>query len=292
MSTGGAPQAAGAVAGLRPGLAVRGAVRAGTEHLAAAAIEGPRLDAELLLGHVVGLDRTRLVVEGRRLLDGAELEAFAWLLDRRARMRQPVAHLVGRRGFRRLELRSDRRALVPRPETELLVEVGLALPPGARVLDVGTGTGAVALALADERPDLEVHGSDVDPDALALAAENADVLGLDVALHRADLLDGLAELHPDAILANPPYVAETDRGALAPEVHHDPPLALFGGPDGLDVLRRLWPAAAATGAALVAVEHGAGQGRDVAALAREAGFARTEQRHDLAGHDRVVVARR
>jgi release factor glutamine methyltransferase len=178
--------------------------------------------------------------------------------------------------------------LIPRPETETLVEAALdALPEGARVVDVGTGSGAIALALKDERPDLDVVATDVSEDALAVARANAARLGLAIELVRGDLLAGAGMV--DAVVSNPPYVEDGAR--LAPEiVRHEPALALRAGPGGLDVLARLVPAAAARGAALLAVEHGMGQAAAVEALARESGFARTERRPDLAEIDRVVVA--
>jgi release factor glutamine methyltransferase len=178
--------------------------------------------------------------------------------------------------------------LIPRPETETLVEAALAaLPRGARVVDVGTGSGAVALALKDERPDLQVIATDVSADALEVARANAQRLGLEVELVCADLLTGVRDV--DAVVSNPPYVE--DGAELAPEiVRHEPALALRAGPEGLDVLRLLVPAAAARGAEILAVEVGAGHAAAVQALAREAGFARSERRADLAGVDRVVVA--
>ena len=157
--------------------------------------------------------------------------------------------------------------LVPRPETELLVEVGLTLPAGAAVLDVGTGSGAVALALKDERPDLEVSGSDISADALTLARANGRRLGLDVRWLRADLLAGLADEF-DAVLANPPYVADAERAELAPEiVRHEPAGALFAGPDGLSQIRRLLESLDRRARVrMVALELGQGQAPAVAEL--------------------------
>lgn len=201
------------------------------------------------------------------------------------------------RGFRRLDIAVDRRVLVPRPETELLVEVGLTAPPGATVVDVGTGSGAIALALADERPDLVLHGVDRSADALEVAAANARRLDLPaVAWRHGDLLAGLTAAATDGplwVLSNPPYIPDGDRDDLPPEVReHDPPLALFGGSDGLDVVRRLVPAARDAGADLLAIEVGAGQAPEVEDVARDAGFATAETLDDLAGIGRVVVARR
>jgi release factor glutamine methyltransferase len=272
---------------------VGAAVRRLAVAFAAAGLDTPRLDAELLVADAIGADRARLFLSPERPLGDAQAARIAEHEEGRVLRRASVAHLLGVRGFRRLDLRVDGRALVPRPETELLVEVGLGLPQGATVVDVGTGTGAIALALHDERPDLVVHATDVSPDALELARENARLLGSSVTFHLADLLDGLPPLPtPLAVLSNPPYVPDGDLAALPPEVAgHDPHLALFGGADGLDVVRRLLPAARAAGAGLVAVEIGFGQAEATAALARAAGFTAVEIQDDLAGIGRVVVGR-
>ena len=276
------------------GASVREALDSAVIAIAAAGSETPRLDAEVLLAAALGVDRTALFVDPSREVTGPAVRAFQNAVRRRSAGREPVAYITGRRGFRHIELEVDARVLVPRPETELLVEVGVELlPRGARVVDVGTGSGAIALALKDERPDLEVVGTDVSADALAVARRNAARLGLDgvVELRAGDLLAGVGET--DAVLSNPPYVADGERAALAPEItRHEPPGALFAGADGLDVIRRLVPAAAAAGARLVAIEVGAGQAAAVAALMDAAGFARVQARRDLAGIERVVVGRR
>jgi release factor glutamine methyltransferase len=269
------------------------AVRELAARFADAGLDSPRLAAELLVAHAAGIDRARIFLSPERPLDGPAAAAVADLGRRRAEERESVAHLTGTRGFRHLDLVVDSRVLIPRPETELLVELGLELPRGATVVDVGTGSGAIALALADERPDLRVHATDVSEDALAVARANAARLRSPVVFHAGDLLAGVPALGPGvAVLSNPPYVPESDRASLPPEVlRHDPHLALFGGDDGLDVIRRLLPDARAFGATLVGLEVGEGQAEAVAALAREAGFAATEVRDDLAGIGRVVVAR-
>jgi release factor glutamine methyltransferase len=270
------------------GTSVSEALDSAVVALTAAGVETPRLDAEVLLGHVLGVDRAALVVDRERVVEGGAVRAFQDAVRRRAFEREPVAYITGVKGFRHLELHVDPRVLIPRPETETLVEAALeALPQGARAVDVGTGSGAIALALKDERPDLQVTATDVSEDALAVARENAQRLGLDVAVAHADLLSGIGSF--DAVVSNPPYVE--DGAELAPEiVRHEPSLALRAGPEGLDVLRALVPAAAALGAELLAVEVGAGQAAAVEELARGAGFARSERRADLAGVDRVVVA--
>jgi release factor glutamine methyltransferase len=276
------------------GASVREALDSAVIAIAAAGSQTPRLDAEVLLAAALGLDRTALFVDPAREVTGPAVRAFQDAVRRRSAGREPVAYITGRRGFRHIELEVDARVLVPRPETELLVEVGVELlPRGARVVDVGTGSGAIALALKDERPDLEVVGTDVSAGALAVARRNAARLGLDgvVELRAGDLLAGVVQI--DAVLSNPPYVADGERAALAPEiVRHEPAGALFAGADGLDVIRRLVPAAAAAGARLVAIEVGAGQAAAVAELMDAAGFARVQARRDLAGIERVVVGRR
>ena len=182
--------------------------------------------------------------------------------------------------------------LIPRPETEHVVEAALALPAGARVVDVGTGSGAIALALKHERPDLTVVATDTSADALAVAAANAARLGLDVELIAGDLLAPVGG-PIDAVVSNPPYVADADRLTLAPEItRHEPAAALFAGADGLAVVRRLVAEIAAAGAMFAALEVGAGQAGAVAALFAAAGFPETEHVRDLAGVERVVVARR
>lgn len=270
------------------GASIRDALDSAVIAIAASGSPTPRLDAELLLAHALGVDRTTLFLDPEREVGGQAARTFQTLARRRSVEHAPIAYLLGRRGFRRLELAVDPRVLIPRPETEMLVEVGLELPRGARVVDVGTGSGAVALALKDERPDLDVVGTGVSADALAVARTNAAWLTLEVALAQGDLLAGFTA---DAILANPPYVADGDR--LPPDVaQHEPAVALHGGSDGLDVIRRLIAAAPGSGARLLALEVGAGQAPVVAALARESGFTDVATRADLAGIERVVVARR
>jgi release factor glutamine methyltransferase len=224
-----------------------------------------------------------------------EGEAARWFRDairRRSVERVPVAYLVGHKGFRHLELAVDERVLIPRPETEHLVEALLDLPRGARVHDVGTGSGAVALALKHERPDLVVSASDVSDDALAVARGNATALGLDVTFSRADLLDGV-DPQLDAIVSNPPYVAEDYRRLMERDVlDHEPHLALFAGVEGLDVIRPLVTQAAATRATLVALEVGEHMAGPVRALVAAAGFPEVDVVRDLAGIERVVTGRR
>jgi release factor glutamine methyltransferase len=277
---------------LNTGTPVRDALEGAITAITAAGCETPRLDAELLLVHALGVRREQLLSDPDLVVAGPAVRAFQDAVRRRAVGREPVAYIVGHRGFRRLELAVDQRVLVPRPETELLVEVGLGLPAGARVLDVGTGSGAVALALKDERPDLQVTGSDVSTAALELAEANAQALGLDVQWLHADLLTDVGEF--DAILSNPPYVAESERATLAPEiVRHEPPGALFAGPDGLSVIRALLAQLAELpDVRFLGLEVGAGQAQPVADLTRAAGFDTIRFERDLARIQRVVVAER
>jgi release factor glutamine methyltransferase len=268
---------------------VRDALDSAVIALTAAGCETPRLDAELLLAAAMGADRAAIVADPRRPIEPDAARRFMEYAARR-REREPVAYILGVKGFRSIELAVDARVLIPRPETEHLVDAVLDLPPGARVCDIGTGSGAIALALKSERPDLRVVATDASADALQVAAANARRLGLEVELHHGDLLADVGG-GLDAIVSNPPYVE--DGAELAPEiVRHEPALALRAGPDGLDVIRRLLPAAGATEATVVALEIGAGQARAVGALMREAGFADVDVVRDLAGAERVLAGRR
>ena len=248
---------------------------AAVAELAEAGCDTPRLDAELLLADALGVDRTALYT---RDVD-AEPAGFAERVRRRA-AREPVAYITGRRGFRRIELAVDRRVLIPRPDTETLVEAALALPRGARVHDVGTGSGAVALALKDERPDLAVTGSDASPGAVEVARENARALGIDVTFSVAR---GLPPGSWDLVVANLPYVREDEWDALEPDIRlYEPREALVSGPDGLDTIRELVAAAAA--GTSVALEHAPGQAAGVRGLLRDA-----VTLSDLAGRERVTT---
>ena len=267
------------------GKSVSQALSDATATLSAAGCETPRLDAELLLSFVLGVGRERLVIDASAELDPSDLVRFEELVARRE-AREPVAYILGRKPFRRISLAVDRRVLIPRPETELLVEVALSVRRGGRVVDVGTGSGAVALALKEERPDLSVVGADLSSDALDVARANAEALELDVEFLQSDLLEGVPGPF-DAVLANLPYVAEGS--AVPPEIElYEPSLALFGGPDGMDIIRRLLTMT--DDVPLVALEMGLGEA--VAGLVSAAGFPSVEILPDLAGHERVVVGRR
>jgi release factor glutamine methyltransferase len=268
---------------------VRDALDSAVIALKAAGCDTPQLDAELLLAAAMGTDRAAVVAGPERPVEPDAARRFMEYAARR-REREPVAYILGNKAFRSIELAVDPRVLIPRPETEHLVEAVLDLPDGARVCDVGTGSGAIALALASERPDLRVVATDASGEALDVARANAVRLGVDVEFHHGDLLADVAG-PLDAIVSNPPYVE--DRAELAPEiVRYEPALALRAGPDGLDVIRRLLPAAGATEARVVALEIGAGQAAAVGALMREAGFGDASVVRDLAGIERVLVGRR
>jgi release factor glutamine methyltransferase len=264
---------------------VRDALDSAAIPLTAAGVDSPRLDAEVLLAFALGVDRGMLIAHPERELEPAEARRFQDAVRRR-REREPVAYIVGFKGFRYLDLAVDRRVLVPRPETEHVVEAALGLPAGARVVDVGTGSGAIALALKHERPDLSVTGTDISAAALDVARENAARLGLDVTFVHGDLAAGIEDA--EAVVSNPPYVPEG--ASVMPEVsRYEPHSALFAGPDGLAVIPRL---ATATGAPFLALEHGAGQADAVEGILRAAGFTEVERIRDLAGIERVAVGRR
>jgi release factor glutamine methyltransferase len=273
-------------------VSVRDALDGARTAIAAGGSASARLDAELLLADALGVDRAQLHADPCAPVSGAAVRRFQSHVRRRSADREPLAYIVGHRAFRALEIAVDARVLIPRPETELLVELALDLPRGACVLDCCCGSGAIALALADERPDLALTGSDVDPGALAVARANGERLGLAVSWRLADLLDGLGDRY-DAIVANPPYVERDVLATLQPEVsRHEPRRALDGGADGLALLRRLIAQAAASGGELLILEHGAGQGDAVAAACADAGFREVERHRDLAGLERAIRARR
>jgi release factor glutamine methyltransferase len=258
---------------------VRDALDAAMPALAAAGCDTPRLDAELLIADALGLDRAALVADSAIAVPPPAARAIGERVRRRV-MREPVAYILGHKGFRRIEVAVDGRVLIPRPETELLVELGLELPRGARVHEVGTGSGAVALALRDERPDLLVSASDASPAALEVARANAVRLGLTLEL---TLVRGPPPGDYDLVLANLPYVADSELPGLQPEiVRFEPREALYGGADGLDAIREL--VQQSTSGLRLALEHAPHQAGAVRALLRDA-----DSRRDLAGHERVTV---
>jgi len=258
-------------------------------------LDTPRLDAEILIAHALSLSRVQLYVQHDRPLLPAELAAIRELIKRR-QAGESVAYVVGKKEFWGLELAVDARVLVPRPDTETLVEEGrdrldAAAHAPERIGDVGTGSGAVALALKKVRPAASVFAADLSADALAVARANAERLALEVTFVEGDLAAPLAAHGPFSLLAaNLPYVATGDLAGLAPEVRAEPVRALDGGPDGLDLVRRLVteaPALLASGGAL-ALEIGAGQADATAALLEAAGFTDVRRRRDLGGIERVV----
>jgi release factor glutamine methyltransferase len=260
-------------------MTARDALGAAVDALAAAGCDTPRLDAEVLIADALGVDRGALATDPDLAVPPAAAREIGERIRRRV-AREPVAYVLGSRGFRRIELTVDRRVLIPRPETELLVEIALELPRGAAVHEVGAGSGAVALALLDERPDLRVTASDISPDAVAVARANALRLGLPL---QPFVADGLPAGDYDLVLANLPYVRDDEWGGLAPEiVRYEPRLALTSGTDGLDAVRAL--VAQAPSGLRLALEHGSEQGAAVRAL-----LAGAETRRDLAGLERVTV---
>ncbi len=273
---------------------VRDALATATARLDAAGVPEPRADAEVLLACALGVDRTALVVRARDTLDAPSAARFDALVARRA-AREPTAHLTGEREFWSLPIRVDARALIPRPETEIVVATALRLAPHARrILDVGTGSGAIAIALATELPAARIVASDRLAPALAVAATNRALLAPSVALVRADLLTGFRSASFDLVVANPPYCPVGT--VVQAEVRDwEPATALYAGADGLDVLNVLvdeTPRVLVPGGWLV-VELGHGQADGVAARVRgDARWNRCEVARDLAGVERVVAAQR
>ena len=262
---------------------------AATEYLASRGVEQPRLDAERLLARTLGLSRIELYTQHDRPLTEAERAAAREPVRRRG-TREPIAYVLGDWDFRRLTLRTDPRALVPRPETEVVVDRCLALLEDAeapRVLDVGTGTGAIALAIKQELPDAHVTATDASADALALARENAAANGLDVHLVETDLLEGIEGTF-DLVVSNPPYVLSEELEALAPEVRDWEPRAALV--DAGQTERLVRQATRVLDGWLVLEIH-AERAAHVTALLEEAGYDGVHVTRDLAGRDRIVEGR-
>jgi release factor glutamine methyltransferase len=274
---------------------------AATTALEAAGLPSARVDAEWLLAGLLGVGRVAVRLGLGDAVSVPLAERYARAVSRRAR-REPLQRILGWEEFRGVRLRLTDSVLVPRPETETLVEWALAFlpPPSARrllAIDVGTGSGCITCALAAERPDLHVIAVDVSPAAAAVARENAQALGLGarVKVVAADLLDGVRELGADLIVSNPPYLPSELMSELPPEVRiHEPRLALDGGSDGLAVIRRIANAARRylrPAGALVVETAGGAQASAAAALLRGAGWDQVAVRADLVGIDRFVAGR-
>ena len=268
------------------------ALSAAADALRAAGVGSPRLDAELMLAEATGWERARLAAYPGAGVDPAAARRFGEMVRRRLR-REPLAYILGRRGFRRIELAVDSRVLIPRPETELLIDVALELGPRT-ALDLGTGSGAIALALADELPECAVTATDTSAAALEAARANAERLGLAarISFEPGSLPSGGRF---ELLLANLPYVAAAEIDRLEPEIREFEPIeALVPGPTGYEAFERLAADLAETGSppANVALEVGEGQAGTVAGLLRRAGYETTATRPDLAGIERVVTAAR
>lgn len=276
------------------GPTVHQVLRRAQAYLTRHGVEGSATSAELLLAHVMGTDRAGLAL-GPRTLSPVESKAFGRALCRRCQG-TPVQHLTGEVGFRHLVLEVGPGVFIPRPETEVLVEVVLAALTGVahpKVVDVGTGTGAIALSIKDERPDARVVAVDRSPEAVRLARANASRLGLDVEVVEGDLLTSLPidQQDPfDAVISNPPYVAASDHGSLPAEVKADPYEALVGDRSIYATLARQASEHLGPGG-VVGVEIEETSGEDVCRQLRAAGFVEVALARDLAGRDRVVTAR-
>ncbi|MFO1446712.1 MAG: peptide chain release factor N(5)-glutamine methyltransferase [Opitutaceae bacterium] len=281
-------------------LSVLEIIKKTTDFLAGKRVENPRLSAETLVGHALGLRRMQLYVQFERLLSEAELEKIRPLVRRRA-AREPLQYILGETEFCGLTLKCDRRALIPRPETEYLIELiqQRFAPTGpARVLDLGTGTGAVALGLARTLPTVEVVAVDASPEALALARENTERAGLSERVRLIES-DWFGSIEPgltfDLIVSNPPYLTTQEVAETQPEVREfEPQRALGSGADGLNDLRRIIDGAPSwlTSGGLLALETGIGHHAALAELAKKTGWAGFESKPDLTGRDRYVFLRR
>lgn len=280
-------------------LTVARARRLLADNLRGSGIESPETDARILVGHALGLDRTALVSSADRILTRQDIDAINRLAARRLQ-REPVARIVGRKEFWSLPLRVSPATLVPRPETETVVEAALACVGdrnrALRIADLGTGTGAILLALLSELPNATGIGTDISPAALTTAQENARELDLEARVRfvTSDFGSALTESF-DLVVSNPPYVASRDLSGLAPEVRdYEPMPALDGGPDGLNCYRRIAADAARLlkPEGMIVVEIGAGQAAAVAAIFEACGLrSAAPPRTDLAGIPRALIFR-
>jgi len=278
---------------------VQDALREATEQLRSADVDSPEHDAEVLLRHVLGWDRARILTDGTATLPPGAEASYGEQVEQRAR-RRPLQHLTGCQWFWKHEFTVTADVLVPRTETELLVEAGLALlrdVESPRIVDVGTGSGCIALSLAAERPDAEVHATDNSGSALAVARENALRLGLEarVSFHLGDLLEPMTHLagEVDLVVSNPPYVDSRELAGLAPEVReHEPKGALVPPGDRASLYRRLGPKAAELlrPGRWLGVEIGQGMSDEVSQALRPAGLRVARVVPDLAGIPRALIA--
>lgn len=280
-----------------------------TDYFKRSGIESARLDAEVLLAHALETERLRLYIDYEKPVLQEERDAYRALVQRRAQERIPVSQLLGEREFWSLGFKVTSDVLTPRPETETLVEWATSKAQGGaqetaqapetegklRILDLGTGSGAIALALGSELPHAEIIATDLSPAALQIATENADELrmGERIRFVEGDLFEPVAKEKFDLIVSNPPYVARADEGSLPPELSHEPEMALFAGPDGLDVIRRLVAEAGdhLSSGGWLGIELSPEQADEVEGLLSEAGFTDVERRFDLASRPRVVAGR-
>ncbi|HEX2428751.1 MAG TPA: peptide chain release factor N(5)-glutamine methyltransferase [Gaiellaceae bacterium] len=271
-------------------MTVGAALASASDRLEAAGCDSPRVDAEILVAHVLGVRRSELALEGEHSLSDDRLEALEAVVVRRER-REPLAYVLGEWGFRRLTLNVDSRVLVPRPETEVVVERCLARIENLsepRVLDVGTGSGAIALALGDEHPRARVTGIDVSPGALEVAASNALRTGLAVELQEWDLFGGLPGGPWDLVVSNPPYVLPEEIGTLAPEVRDWEPTDALVGEGATEAVAQGALAVLRRGGGALVLEVADGDADRVEALLRDLGYVGVSTTRDLAGRDRVV----
>jgi release factor glutamine methyltransferase len=267
-------------------------LRRATEYLAGKGVESPRLDAEHMLGKALGMSRVELYMHHDRPLEDGERDEFRELVRRRGE-REPLAYVLGEWGFRRLTLKTDRRALVPRPETEVVVERCLALLDGGSpsVLDVGTGTGAIALAIAHEHPSARVTALEVSPDALALARENAAATGIAIEFVEGDLTGGLGESEYDLVVSNPPYITQEEIGTLQPEVRDwEPRLAIVGSEHTKQIAAHALEALQPGGHLVLEVADT--RAAEAAELLEALGYDEVVVTEDLAGRDRIVEGKR
>ena len=249
------------------------------------------LDNRILLGHALGLSRVSLITQSERVLTPNETERLSSLLARRLQG-EPIAYIVGQREFFGLPFEVNDAVLIPRPDTEVLVELALErLPPGGRVLDMGTGSGAIAVALAHTRPDVVVTALDVSSAALAVARRNASANGVNITFMASDWFEALGTEKFDLIVSNPPYIASGDRHLAEGDLRFEPSSALVAGEDGLDDIRLIIGQAPAylDAAGWLLLEHGFDQAAAVRELLMARGFTAVESRHDLGGHERISL---